>query len=217
MGDESRARILMALMDARARTATEMAECADISRGTATTHLNHLVGLGLLEEVRQGRHRYVRLKSADVADAIEALVRLSPQTGPQFPSTYRARKHELELQQGRTCYRHLAGVLGVRLQLELKKKGLVSPGWELTAAGREWACSLGIDLPENSTRALIRPCLDWTERVDHAAGLLPDLLVTTSLDHGWLKRGSHRRSIILTPQGAARFAQSGLSLDLIAT
>jgi len=54
MGEASRARILVALMDARAWTATELAGCARISKGTATTHLNHLVDVGLWTKCARG-------------------------------------------------------------------------------------------------------------------------------------------------------------------
>jgi len=211
MGEPSRARILVALMDARAWTATELAGCAGISKGTATTHLNHLVDVGLLDEVRQGRHRYVRLKNQSVADAVEALVRLSPSSGPEFPSTYRGRRHQHELQRARTCYQHLAGVLGVNLCVLWQSEGFISSGWELTAQGFAWAESIGLRLPTKPPRPLVRPCLDWTERLDHAAGVLPDLFTGHALSSGWLKRGSHPRSVVLTELGAGQLAGFGLA------
>jgi len=214
MGEASRARILVALMDTRAWTASELAACAGISKGTATTHLNHLVDVGLLDEVRQGRHRYVRLKNQDVADAVESLVRLSPSPGPGVPSTYRGRRHKQELQHGRTCYQHLAGVLGVQLSALWQAQGFITPAWEVSGAGFAWAESIGLRLPERPARALVRPCLDWTERVDHAAGVLPDLFTQHAFSCGWLKRGSHPRSVVLTPLGAGKLAGSGLPVAL---
>ena len=214
MGNASRATMLVALMDTRARTAAEMAASAGISRGTATAHLNQLVDAGLLEEVRQGRHRYVRLKNSAVAGAIEALIALAP-PGRPAASSYREHKHDAELQHGRTCYGHLAGALGVALALDWRRAGLVTPtGLDLTDAGHAWSRSLGIELPAHPSRPLVRPCLDWTERLDHAAGILPDLLVTTALEHGWLRRGSHPRSIRLTAEGAQVFAREGLLTTL---
>lgn len=214
MGEASRARILIALMDARAWTASELAGCAGISKGTATTHLNHLVDVGLLDEVRQGRHRYVRLKNQDVADAVEALVRLSPSPGPGVPSTYRGGRHKQELQYGRTCYQHLAGAMGVQLAVFWQAQGFITPAWEVSGAGLAWAESIGLRLPDKPARALVRPCLDWTERVDHAAGVLPDLFAQHALSCGWLKRGSHPRSVVLTPLGGRQLAGCGLELVL---
>lgn len=214
MGEESRARMLVALMDGRAWTAAEIAGSAGISRGTASTHLNHLVNAGLLVEVRQGRHRYVRLKSRDVADAIEALVRLSPGTTPAVPQSYLGHKHGQELRRGRTCYRHLAGALGVAVTRAWLEAGLISPDWTVTRAGLQWAESVGVRLPENPSRALSRPCLDWTERVDHAAGLLAEVFVENGLERRWLQRGTHPRSISLTAQGAGELRRSGLAIAL---
>ena len=214
MGEASRARILVALMDARAWTASELACCAGISKGTATTHLNHLVDVGLLDEVRQGRHRYVRLKNQEVADAVEALVRLSPSAGPGVASTYRGVRHKQELQHGRTCYQHLAGAIGVKLTGLWQSQGFISSGWEVTVDGFDWAESIGLQLPTKAPRPLVRPCLDWTERVDHAAGVLPDLFTQHAFSCGWLKRGSHPRSVVLTPLGGRQLAGFGLELVL---
>ncbi|BCW17926.1 transcriptional regulator [Arthrobacter sp. NtRootA9] len=214
MGEESRARMLLALLDGRAWTAAELADCAGITRGTATTHLNHLAAAGLLEEVRQGRHRYVRLKNMDVADAIEAMVRLSPRSRPLMPRSYQGHKHGQELKQGRTCYRHLAGALGVAVTRQWRDQGIIGADWTLTGAGRLWADSAGLQLPEKPGRALARPCLDWTERVDHAAGLFAELFVQAALERRWLERGAHPRAIRLTAKGTEELQRVGLVVPL---
>lgn len=206
--------MLLALLDARAWTAAELAECAGISRGTATTHLNHLANAGLLEEVRQGRHRYVRLKNTDVADAIEAMVRLSPRPGPVMPRNYQGHKHGQELKQGRTCYNHLAGSLGVAVTRQWLDQGIIGADWTLTSAGRLWAESAGLQLPGKPGRALARPCLDWTERVDHAAGLFAELFVQAALERRWLERGAHPRAIRLTAKGAEALERIGRIVPL---
>ena len=48
MADASRLKILCALMDGRAWTATELSAVADISPSTASAHLSRLVNSGLL-------------------------------------------------------------------------------------------------------------------------------------------------------------------------
>ncbi|STR44070.1 transcriptional regulator [Klebsiella michiganensis] len=67
MADASRLKILCALMDGRAWTATELSAVADISPSTASAHLSRLVNSGLLICLAQGRHRYYRLAGSDVA------------------------------------------------------------------------------------------------------------------------------------------------------
>jgi DNA-binding transcriptional ArsR family regulator len=66
------------LLDGRAWTAAELARHAGVARSTATGHLNLLVAGSLLEEQRQGRHRYVRLANAEAAELIENLASMAP-------------------------------------------------------------------------------------------------------------------------------------------
>ncbi len=72
--------------------------------------------------------------------------------------------------------------------------------WTLTAAGMKWFDNLGIEVPAKNQR-LLRPCMDWTERRPHAAGVLANSLAARAFDRGWVIRGSHTRSANLTPQG----------------
>ncbi len=81
LADRSRAAMCLALMDGRAWTAGELARAAGIAAPTATEHLNILVGAGLLAEQRQGRHRYVRLASAETARLLESLSVAAGQPG----------------------------------------------------------------------------------------------------------------------------------------
>src|SRR5262245_31149370 len=55
VGDPARASMLMALMDGRALTASELARVAGIMPQTASGHLAQLVTAGLLSYQRQGR------------------------------------------------------------------------------------------------------------------------------------------------------------------
>ena len=82
------------------------------------------------------------------------------------------------LAHARTCYAHLAGWLGVQIAKELERRGLLRVSgpklYTVTASGRTWFESLGIEIPDD-TRApnkLARRCLDWTERRHHLAGPL---------------------------------------------
>ncbi|CAM5688562.1 hypothetical protein SALBM217S_03200 [Streptomyces griseoloalbus] len=71
--DETRAACLLALLDGRAWTAGELARHCGVAASTLSEHLGKLVGGGLLTEERQGRHRYVRLADARVAQLVEDL------------------------------------------------------------------------------------------------------------------------------------------------
>ena len=61
VGDPARANMLTALMTGRALTASELAHQAGITPQTASSHLSKLEAGGLIEQEKQGRHRYYRL------------------------------------------------------------------------------------------------------------------------------------------------------------
>ena len=67
MADPSRVKMLCALLDGRAWTATELSAAADVAPSTASGHLARLVEGQLITCLSQGRHRYYRLAGHDVA------------------------------------------------------------------------------------------------------------------------------------------------------
>jgi len=79
VGDETRARTLVALMSGLALPAGELARLSNVSPGTISSHLSKLVNGGLLKVEAQGKHRYYRLAGHKVATLLETfgtLVRL---------------------------------------------------------------------------------------------------------------------------------------------
>ena len=138
VGDPARANMLTALMTGRALTATELAHQAGITPQTASSHLSKLEAGGLVEQEKQGRHRYYRLTDPDVAGVLEGLAGLAARaghmrvrTGPKDPALRRAR----------VCYDHLAGDLGVQMLDSMKKQRLVrqtKQAIELTAGGKRF-------------------------------------------------------------------------------
>src|SRR5579875_2205758 len=74
IGDPGRANMLSALLDGRALTASELAWSAGVAPATASEHLGKLVTGGLLAVAQQGRHRYFRLASADIARMLESMM-----------------------------------------------------------------------------------------------------------------------------------------------
>src|SRR5262245_49741464 len=109
IGDPARAGMLMALMDGRARPASELALEARIMPQTASGHLAKLVAAGLLEVRPQGRNRFYRLAGPAVADAIEAIGAIAgfqPGAAPPAPASA-AWRRDPDLRFCRTCYDHL--------------------------------------------------------------------------------------------------------------
>ena len=82
VGDPARANMLTALMTGRALTASELAHQAGITPQTASSHLGKLETGGLIEQEKQGRHRYYRLTDPDVAGVLEGLAGLAARDRP---------------------------------------------------------------------------------------------------------------------------------------
>jgi DNA-binding transcriptional ArsR family regulator len=204
MGDPARANMLHALMDGRALTAKELAYLAGVAPQTASGHLAKLMQGGLLGVAAQGRHRYYRLASAEVATALEGLMVLAgtQPTNRRLPS----RVGE-ELSRGRTCYDHFAGRLGIGIHDALVAGGhlnVADGGYGLSASGEAVFAAFGVDpaLPKGR-RAALRPCLDWSERKPHLAGSLAAALACRCFETGWVRRKKDSRAVILTEGGRA--------------
>src|SRR3954466_12898946 len=78
VGDPRRIGMLALLMEGRALTAKELALGAGVEPATASSHLKRLQQDGLLAATSQGRHKYFRFASDDVAHMVEALMRVAP-------------------------------------------------------------------------------------------------------------------------------------------
>ena len=215
LADGTRAAFCLALLDGRAWTAAELARHAGVAAPTATGHLNLLVAGGLLTQERQGRHRYVRLASADVAALIENLAAMAPPRQAAPRSLAVASRHQA-LARARTCYDHLAGALGVRITEAMTKRDLLDldRGLALTDEGARWFAALGITLPPATRRPLVRSCLDWTERRPHLAGAAGAALCGHAMNRRWITRIGTGRAVALTEAGRdALYSHLGLAVD----
>jgi len=211
VGDPGRANMLSALLGGRALTAAELASIAGVTAPTASEHLKKLTAARLLICTRQGRHRYFRMASPDVAHMLEGMMTVAASNGAQ---RYRpASRIDAALRAARICYDHLAGGLGVGLADALCGRGYVSlseDAGEVTATGSDFFRSLGIDLSpasDKSRRPVCRVCIDWTERRPHLAGTLGMAICRHCLASGWIERESASRAVRLTPPGRAAFAR----------
>lgn len=206
IGDPARANILVALMDGRALTVTELAHAAGTSVPTASGHIAKLSDAGFLSVRKQGRHRYLSLSGPDVADVIERLMGLAGRTGVRRARTG---PRDPALRSARLCYDHLAGGRGVQLYRSLVARGFVvddeTPA--VTEAGRRFLADLGVDPASivRGRRPLCLKCLDWSERRHHLAGALGAALLDHIVDAGWARR-AEGRVVLFTPHGEAAFA-----------
>jgi DNA-binding transcriptional ArsR family regulator len=211
VGDPARAAMLAALMDGRALTAAELAGTAAITPQTASGHLARLCMVGLIVAEKQGRHRYHRLAGPEVARMIESVMQIAGGVMRDQPPR-RVGPKDAALRAARTCYDHLAGALGVSIADALRASGAVEIAGDaaaLTESGRARMQALGILAPDlRSSRPLCRPCLDWSERRPHLAGVLGAAICTHALDQGWVRRRSGTRALEITPAGRRGFRQA---------
>jgi DNA-binding transcriptional ArsR family regulator len=209
LGEPARASMLLALMDGRALTANELATAGGVAAPTASRHLSQLVDAGLLTLARQGRHRYHRLASREVAQALEGLMQLAAHQASEPSPTVHTGPKNASLRFARRCYDHVAGQLGVAITERLLDDGAIvfdddAGAWtdRLAPALRGLGIEMADDPPlPRSARPLCRPCLDWSERRPHVAGRLGALLCTHCIDRGWLRRDAQSRALLLTPPG----------------
>jgi DNA-binding transcriptional ArsR family regulator len=215
LADGTRAGFLILLLDGRARTAGELARSAGVAPSTASDHLNQLVAGGLLVEERQGRHRYVRLADARTAHLVEEMQTFAAPATPSTP-TLRESTAFSALARARTCYDHLAGLLGVRIYDALIAQDLVrhDGGIAFTPAGLDWLGHLGLDVDRmrRSHRPIARDCLDWTERRPHLAGAAGAALCARFFDQKWIERIGSGRAVRLTGEGTIGMARLGVSV-----
>lgn len=211
LADASRVAMVSALMDGTTRPVGELARAAGIGAAAAGIHLRRLVDGGLLTRHAQGRGCYFRLANDEVAAWLDALA-LPHALRPIPPPTA-----DGAVRRARTCYRHLAGRLGVALcdgwlergWLEAHGDGmrllppaiaaLIDAGWH-TPVTRKLSASRG------------RACLDWTERRTHVGGALGVALADGMLDAGWLQHARHGRALLPSASGLRHLASLGVIL-----
>lgn len=199
MADPSRVKMLCALMDGRAWTATELSAAADVAPSTASGHLARLVEGKLIICLSQGRHRYYRLAGHDVAELVEQMMGLSwSRITPPETSAPRA------MREARTCYDHLAGTVAVQLYDFMQAEGwLEADGSALTPYGRERFLKLGVQLNSSTRRKACCACLDWSERRFHLGGEAGAALLTFLESKGWIQRVAGYREVVVTASGRA--------------
>jgi DNA-binding transcriptional ArsR family regulator len=202
IGEPARAAILGALVDGRARPASELAFIGNIAPQTASFHLRKLMEASLIAVQKQGKHSYYRLANESVAATLESIAALAPDRKP-VTRTRRESERVKELRFARSCYRHLAGALGVEIHRALLDRKFVvthsERSYALTGAGQDWCRQLGMVLRGDPPG---RVCLDWTERRPHLGGALGVALFSHFTELRWLVTNPATRAVRVTHTGA---------------
>ena len=208
----ARALMLDCLLTGEAMSASELSKFAGVAPSTGSEHLGALLAGGLIRVEINGRHRYFSLAGPPVAEALEALALISSSSPV---GSLRQGLAADRLRFARSCYDHLAGILGVAVLDTLRSNRwleLRDGDCSLTVIGERGLIRLGVDVDgaRRSRRAFSRLCLDWTERRHHLAGALGANLMRTMMDRGWVRRPSSGRAFELTRSGVSGLLTLGL-------
>lgn len=204
IAEPARARMLCCLMDGHARTSTELAVVAQVSPSTASVHLSRLLEHRLVGVLAQGRHRYYRLGSPQVAAALESLQVL----GGAETSVFRPSTPD-PLRAARTCYDHMAGAVAVLAHDHFLRHAWLQPdpadakAYRLTDEGDKAMGALGIDVAQARAqrRRFACACVDWSERRPHLGGALGAALLATALRRKWVTQNLDSRALQVTRLG----------------
>ena len=206
IGDPTRAAMLTALMDGRAFTASELAQCANVTPQTASSHLAMLSDAQLICVQKQGRHRYHRLASPQIASLIESIMEVALQTGAA-PKPIAVGPKNQDMRHARTCYDHFAGRLGMAITDALLAKSLIELDVDVgmvTDKGQKFFEKHGFWIDEaskKSKRPLCRPCLDWSERRPHLGGKLGAAIHNHFFEQRFVTHLGNTRAVKVTPKG----------------
>ena len=212
IGEPSRALMLAALFRG-ALPAGELAFIGNIAPQTASFHLRKLMDASLIVVERRGKHSYYRLANESVAATLESLAALAPKRDHASPDRHKSERMK-QLCFARSCYKHLAGSLGVQILQTLLNRGtLVADSdktYRLTKPGEDWWLEFGMPAPRDFSS---RACVDWTERRHHLGGALGGALFSRLKEQRWIIPNPAGRTVRVTHLGACELErQLGITL-----
>lgn len=202
VGDQARSDMLLALLAGQALTAGELSMIAGISAQNASGHLQKLLEGNLVALEAQGRHRYYRLSTPEVAHALESLAALTANAAFRQDESPQL----TQIRFCRTCYDHLAGRIAVGITRGLLERRLIRENgrdFVITAAGVDFLQAWGINIEtlHSQRRLLARRCLDWTERKPHISGALGAAMLQRCKELKWIAPMRGSRAVRLTTTG----------------
>ncbi len=124
------------------------------------------------------------------------------------------------LREGRTCYDHFAGHLGVAIADALLAADAIierNGNFDITTEGERRLAMLQVDVPalRRNSRPLCRCCIDWSERRPHLAGAVgAQITANAAASPGWVHRSwATPEAYRVTPIGHSVF-HDAIGLDL---
>lgn len=211
LAEPRRLRVLQELLGGVPLPAGALAARIGVAPSTASGHLARLREAGLIRIEQRGRTRLALLAGPEVAEAVEALLRM---TSEDPVSSWSASDRRLAMRKARSCYDHLAGDLGIALADLLVEQRWVDSDLgsvSSTIGNMSRGLALPLEVPE-STRPLVRGCPDWTARRPHLAGRLGAAILSSLLSQRWLARRRGDRALNVTERGRQSFAALGITV-----
>lgn len=203
--------VLYALYDRRYLTMKELAHMTNVSEAIVKRVLqglhrrNHLV---ILEQ--RGRnyfqltaryHEQLRPYFSQYTDDVLPVVSALKMTGLSA-----------DFKKSRTCYRHLAGQLGVDMtEMFLREQYLFEDeqSFRVSQKGAVFFAKFGVDTTtlQKNSRVFAKKCLDRSERRFHLGGALGEAWCTALFSAGWLHQAESSRIVAVTDQGRRQLAE----------
>ena len=213
LSDETRLKILMFLLNKQA-TVSDIAEHLHIDQPRISSHLSLLLESKIVSVENIGRQRIYRIENTkDVNQLLTTIYEFNKiDSSEKYKQRSKQSKKLVQenspLRQARTCYDHLAGVIGVKvLELMLANNWLIvsntnpakRPNYTLTEKGIKNLTQLGIDLrlENNHRRKFAYGCLDWTEQRPHLGGLLGSKILQYLENNNLVSKKKSTRIIIV--------------------
>ncbi|MBM3223281.1 MAG: winged helix-turn-helix transcriptional regulator [Candidatus Tectomicrobia bacterium] len=199
LADKTRLRILESLCNGAA-TVNDLAAQLDLPQPRISSHLALLRRSGLVSMHAQGRQHTYQVDARRVGalcETLQAFLAPAAAAPPRSSQAAREVRHNSALRQGRSCYDHLAGVVGVQLLDALLRRGWLDvqqagtrQQYRLTPTGEQELQARGVALAQAYTarRQFAYGCLDWTERRVHVGGALGAVLLEALLHAGVVTR-----------------------------
>ncbi|MGH3500006.1 MAG: ArsR/SmtB family transcription factor [Nocardioidaceae bacterium] len=214
LAEPTRIRILLALNNGNALTATELAGTVRVSRPAASFHLTKLVQHDLLTVQTRGRYRYFRLANEKISTVLEILASISPE---EEVSSLRQGVRADQVRFGRICQNHIGGYIAVSLTAAFRQRGVLvdfADGYRLTEYGATFLTGLGIDLSSFARKdRFVERHPDWSESSHHMAGPLAKLVAHFMLGQDWLREARSSRAVRVTDSGRTALLES-FNVDL---
>ncbi len=192
LADPIRLRVVDRLGHSGPATVSELAGALDVPMPLLSNHLRRLRDAGLVVVERSGRSAIYALADDGLHALLPLLDRLTGvvTTAPPLPDGA----------DGRTCYAHLGGRLGVAVYRALLERGSVVDRADGTVVLGSEPMPLGIAV-DGDRRRFAFECFDATQHAPHLAGALGDAVAASLFERGWIEPGEGR-SVRLTARGA---------------